>query len=228
MSNRDQVVEFLRSAGHAGATNEEIVSHTGIRPHQQVFTITRELMRQGTIKGVQSGKEWRFWLADGEGAGGSDRLTPAAGAARPIRLQRGPTPAEFERLALIAMSNVFGTRLAPGRVSGVPKLFDCVSQDGSIVGDAKFYTLVEGERLPPAKFSIVAEHVWLLEKTRAPRKFLVFGNDRRVPEQWLRRYGHLTSAVEFFFIDHGGVATRLDTPTGEQRSDESSSSVPSG
>jgi hypothetical protein len=28
-----------------------------------------------------------------------------------------------------------------------------VSEDGEIVGDAKFYTLVEGERLPPAKFS---------------------------------------------------------------------------
>ncbi|MDP7290919.1 MAG: hypothetical protein QF497_01720, partial [Verrucomicrobiota bacterium] len=29
------------------------------------------------------------------------------------------------------------------------------------------------ERLPPAKFSIIAEHVWLLEKSGADRTFLV-------------------------------------------------------
>lgn len=210
MSNRDRIVEFLRSAGHAGATNQEIVSRTGIRPHQQVFTITRDLMRQGRIKGVQSGKEWRFWLWDGDGAERLSFVGPVS-AARPTRIQSDPTPAEFERLALSIMSNAFGTRLAPARVPGVPKLFDCVSQDRLIVGDVKFFTLVKGERLPPAKFSIIAEHVWLLEKTGAPRKFLVFGNDQRVPEEWLRRYGHLASSVEFFFIDHAGVAIQLDT-----------------
>ena len=63
MSNRERVLEFLRNAGHAGATNEQILSHTGIRPHQQVFMITRELSRLGKIKGIQSGKEWRFWVS---------------------------------------------------------------------------------------------------------------------------------------------------------------------
>jgi hypothetical protein len=114
------------------------------------------------------------------------------------------------------MTNVFGVRLAQGRIPGVPKLFDCVSEDGEIVGDAKYYTLVEGERPPPAKFSIIAEHVWLLEKTAARRKFLAFGNDRRVPEQRLRRYGHLAESVEFFFIDHVGAVSRITGPTCEQ------------
>jgi hypothetical protein len=45
MSNRDHVLQYLLSIGHAGATNEQIVSHTGIRPHQQVFMITRQLMQ---------------------------------------------------------------------------------------------------------------------------------------------------------------------------------------
>jgi hypothetical protein len=36
--------------------------------------------------------------------------------------------------------------------------------------------------LPAAKFSIVAEHIWLLEKSGASTKFLVFGNQREVPE----------------------------------------------
>ena len=105
----------------------------------------------------------------------------------------------------------------------MPKLWDLVSEDGSIVGDAKYYDLVRGVADPPAKFSVIAEHVWLLEKTGAQRKFLVFGNDRRVPEEWLRRYGHLASAVEFFFIDHTGIAARLDVPTDGRRQDGSSS-----
>jgi hypothetical protein len=63
---------------------------------------------------------------------------------------------------------------------------------GHVVGDAKYFTRVGGVGLPPAKFSIIAEHVWLLEKTGAPTTFLVFGNDRQVPIRWLERYGDLT------------------------------------
>lgn len=81
-----------------------------------------------------------------------------------------------------------------------------VSPDGNIVGDAKYYTLVRGKRLPPAKFSIIAEHVWLLEKTGAPTTFLVFGNERDVPMLWLERYGSLVSGVAFYFLtDNGGL-----------------------
>lgn len=212
MTNRDRVLAFLVSAGHVGATNAEIASHTGVRPHQQVFIITRELMQQGRIKGAQSGNEWRFWFASGQGAGSSNVAVSAVRRARLNHLQSS-TPAEFEGLAMVAMSDLFGVELAPGRISGVPKLFDFVSQDGSIVGDAKLYALVQGVRLPPAKFSIIAEHVWLLEKTRAQRKFLAFGNDPRVPKEWLRRYGHLAKAVEFYFIDRAGVSSRLDIRT---------------
>ncbi|HWE73697.1 MAG TPA: hypothetical protein VG328_11100 [Stellaceae bacterium] len=61
MSNRDRVLDFLNSAGPDGATNADIVSSTGIKPHQQVFQITQALIREGLIKGIQSGKDWRFW-----------------------------------------------------------------------------------------------------------------------------------------------------------------------
>src|SRR6266851_10376791 len=97
---------------------------------------------------------------------------------------------EFEDFARSAMSRHYGTALQPGRIPGIPKKFDLVSNDGRIVGDAKFYALVRGEQLPPAKFSGIAEYVWLIQKTQAPQQFLVFGNDRRVPEEWLKRYGH--------------------------------------
>jgi len=91
----------------------------------------------------------------------------------------------------------------------VPKAFDLVSPDGSIIGDAKYFTLVKGQRLPPAKFSVIAEHVWLLEKTDASTRFLVFGNQREVPRLWLKRYGYLVAAVDFYFLSEDGALELL-------------------
>jgi hypothetical protein len=107
----------------------------------------------------------------------------------------------FENLARKILSKHFGIPLTKGKVSNVPKEFDMVSSDGHVVGDAKYLTMVRGERMPPAKFSMIAEHVWLLEKIPAINKFLVFGNDRRVPQEWLKKYGHLVKNVVFFFLD---------------------------
>lgn len=92
------------------------------------------------------------------------------------------SPLAFEDLARSVMNAHFGVPLVTEQVPGVPKEFDLVSPDGSIIGDAKYFTLVQGQRLPPAKFSVIAEHVWLLKKTRASVRFLVFGNQREVPQ----------------------------------------------
>jgi hypothetical protein len=40
-------------------------------------------------------------------------------------------------------------------------------------------------------------------KTGAAMKFLVFGNDKRVPLIWLKKHGHLTRGVEFFLLGGG-------------------------
>ena len=120
------------------------------------------------------------------------------------------TPSTFEQLAKQVMAKPFDTPLDPGRPPGVPKQFDFVSPDRTAVGDAKYYTLVRGTSLPPAKFSVIAEHVWLLEKTDAPHKFLVFGNDQRVPEKWLERYGSLVEDVQFYFLTEQGELERLN------------------
>ncbi|SET02411.1 hypothetical protein SAMN04488587_2005 [Methanococcoides vulcani] len=81
------------------------------------------------------------------------------------------------------MSKYYSKQLTSGKYPGVPKIFDMLSSDNEVVGDAKFYTMVRGNALPPAKFSTIAEHVWLLEKTKAKHKFVIFGNDKRVPEK---------------------------------------------
>lgn len=111
---------------------------------------------------------------------------------------------EFELAAAASMGKHFSRRLEPGYVSGVPKRFDLVSEDGSIAGDAKCFSSVNGISDPSAKRSNIAEHVWLLEKTDAQKKFLVFGNDRRVPARWLAKYGSLVQSVQFYFLDEEG------------------------
>lgn len=120
------------------------------------------------------------------------------------------SPSQFEEKARIIMSKHFSQELYPQKIKNIPKLFDLVSADNSIVGDAKYLTMVRGTSIPPAKFATIAEYVWLLEKTSAKKKFLVFGKDKRVPEKWLKRYGVLVSNVDFYFIDSNSKLEKLD------------------
>jgi hypothetical protein len=55
----------------------------------------------------------------------------------------------------------------------------------------------------------IAGHVWLLEHTQAKRRFLVFGNQRRVAEWWLEKYGTLLKGIEFYFLTDDGALDRL-------------------
>lgn len=121
------------------------------------------------------------------------------------------TGKQFEEISRGVMSDYFDVEsLYPRKTNGVPKMFDLVSQDEEIVGDAKFYSMVNGKSIPPAKFSAIAEYVWLLEKLETERKFLVFGNDKRVPKEWLKRYGEMNNQVDFYFINKDREVSKLN------------------
>ena len=160
--------------------------------------LTQQLLHQGRIRGALSGTIWVFHVAEepsttlGSGPAWTSDTTPAA---------------RFETLARRALSDHYAVDLTPGSLPGVAKLFDFVSPDRRVVGDAKHFSLVGGVGLPPAKFSIIAEHVWLLEKTSAPMALLVFGNDRGVPQRWRVGLG-----VAFFFVYEDGTLERLIGP----------------
>ena len=117
---------------------------------------------------------------------------------------------EFEEFARKTMGQFLGVRLIEKNPKGFPKKFDMVSPDESIIGDAKFLTLVHGKKLPPAKFMEISGHMWLLEKVETKRRFLVFGNQHRVAEWWLEKYGDLVQNIEFYFIDANGNIERLE------------------
>jgi hypothetical protein len=148
-TNKERILDYLWSISPNRATNSQIREKTGISSHQQVYMLTRELMGSRLIRGVQHGREWVFWA--------DEALSTQLASPGQVRMHEVLTQAEvqlspraFEDLARSVMGNYFGVPLKPGQVSGVPKEFDLVSPDGSIVGDAKYFTLVRGQRLPPA------------------------------------------------------------------------------
>jgi hypothetical protein len=69
------------------------------------------------------------------GASSVETTISTVGSARSL-------PTEFEVRAEDALSHHFGTSLTAGVISPVPKKFDLVSNDGKIVGGAKFYSHV--------------------------------------------------------------------------------------
>lgn len=203
MTQASRVLDYLWSISPDGASNSQIARAVGISSHQTVYMLTQQLVRRGLVHGVQASQGWTFFAREQPDA----ILSADPGSAGSL-LPSGDvtilTPRQFENLARRELSQRFGTWLPEGTVSGVRKKFDFVSADRTVVGDAKYITLVGGVGLPPAKFSVIAEHVWLLEKTEAASQFLVFGNDRAVPTRWLDRYGTLTLTVDFYFMTDDG------------------------
>ncbi len=115
----------------------------------------------------------------------------------------------FERRARRVLSELWSVELQPASVvvgDSVEKRFDLVSPDQRIVGDAKRYTSL---KTPAAKWSTIAEYVWLLQKLGVhTATFLVFGGDADVPGRWLARYRLLAEPVAFYFLDDDQL-TRL-------------------
>jgi hypothetical protein len=204
MTYANRILDYLWSVAPEGATNSQIARALGLNSHQTVYMVTQDLLRRKLVRAERHGHAWVFLALEDEISAQPPRVT--AGVPRKAG---GLTPRQFEALARDMMSEHFGVLLAPGSVPGVRKEFDLVAPDGKIVGDAKYYTLVRGLVLPPAKFSVIAEHVWLLEKTGAPVTFLVFGNDRSVPARWLERFGDLVGGLAFYFLDDDGSLEQL-------------------
>ena len=141
MTQAERVLDYLWSVAPNGATNGELARRIGIRSHQTVYMLTQQLLYQGRIRGSQSGTTWVFHVAEepgttlGTGPAWTNATTPAA---------------RFETLARGVLSNRYGVALRPSSLPGVAKVFDFVSADHRVVGDAKYFSLVGGGGLPAA------------------------------------------------------------------------------
>ena len=212
-----KVYDYLQRILPQWVSNTNIMQATRISSRQQVFLITRNLVQRGLIRGEQGRlglKEWAFSALPVQTQLVAIEQTTTQPTLFPEdELEEGKTAnpaAAFERLAEQVMGRHFGETLRKSALPGVPKSFDLVSADGKIVGDAKYFELVGGKPLPPSKFATIAENVWLLEKTQAAHRFLVFGNRRDVPVQWLKKYKLLVTNVEFFYLPHEGILEKLN------------------
>jgi len=206
MTNKERILRHLQFIYPEEAIISEIESATGVSPHSQVYKITQELMDSGKITGEIKGIKWFFKAISGLDENQLLIPTQSKEDQKPPKNK----PAQFEILARKVFSNKFGPDLESGSSGNVKKEWDIVSKDGSIVGDAKYLSLVGGKKRPPAKISMISEHVWLLEKTSATIKFLVFGNQIEVPKLWLNDYGNLVDDVQFYFLDDSGNLTKLN------------------
>ena len=52
----------------------------------------------------------------------------------------------------------------------------------------------------------------MLEKSGAYTTFLVFGNQRELPQRWPAPYAELASSVAFFFLSEDGTLEQLAGP----------------
>lgn len=100
-----------------------------------------------------------------------------------------------------SMMNHLSVGLRKRQIDPVPKPFSLVSQDESVVGDKTYAKMLEGGKTPYAVHATISETVWLLQQTSASHRFIVFGNDRRVPLSWMERFGHLANGVVFYFLE---------------------------
>jgi hypothetical protein len=117
------------------------------------------------------------------------------------------TNSEFEVIARKVMSRHYEVSFFKGIIDKIHKEFDLVSSDQSIVGDATYLAMGDN---PDGKLKRISEFIWLMEKTSAKEKFMVFGNDIGVPKKWLKINSYLLKGeFSFYFIDDSERLTKL-------------------
>jgi hypothetical protein len=204
MTDKERILAFLSSLSPKSAAISVIQEGAGIEGRYEVYRIAKELLKEGEIHGVKGDRGWSFWIGEPD--------TFPEPVPTPRRRRRGLGPRRFEALAREIMGEHFQAKLEKGYVGQVHKEFDFVAPYQRVVGDALYFRRPRGTRWAPAKAGIIAERVWMLEKTGAPNTFLVFGNDRNLPEMWLERYGNLVYGVKFYFLSDDGELEELAMP----------------
>jgi hypothetical protein len=103
---------------------------------------------------------------------------------------------EFEGYARSLISRTLGINLSPDFRRG-PLAFDYLADD--IVCEVMFLSEPRASDLTLAR---ITHKLWLLEKVHAKRKLLIFGGNKSIPLEWLRRFGSLLDGgVEFYYIN---------------------------
>jgi hypothetical protein len=215
--NRLLVYEYLKRISPEWATLDDIQKNTGIQPPQQILQIVKLLLSYsiiGSERGHFREHEWAFSIRPGFNTT-LDQILQAK-VAPPSKPEPYRDPAEdplavdFQRRAESAMSQQFGLAFQKAVPAGVPKKFSLVSINGEVIGEAIYFPPGDGEHLLQPRCSVITENVWLLEKTKIRRKFLVFNSQRQILIDWLERFGSLVNYIEFFLLEEDGTLELLN------------------
>ena len=107
--------------------------------------------------------------------------------------------------ARVALRNAYGLPFSAAAPAPLRAPLALVSGDGRIVGDALYGVRHHRGRVAPARLAAITERVWLLERTPAEARLLVFLATDPAPREWLRRYGHVDRGVRFLVLGPRGL-----------------------
>lgn len=183
------------------------------KEHERVAEACRELLRAGQIRRfkhegrmVNGARKTQFLALrrrDKKDDGGS-AIEKRGAVDVTVRAEEGLARKDFSERAREVMNEFFGRPLKPRKIGGT-KIWDYVSPDGMVVGDARWFT-----GSVPAARAFVSEAVWLLEKVGAVQKFIVFGGEADVPRQWLELWATLCAEdIALFYLDNKGELHEL-------------------
>ncbi len=180
---------------------------------EKVAEACRELLRAGQIRRFKhegrmvNGARKTEWLAlrRREKKEDSKSAIEKRGAVDvAVRPEEGLVRKDFAERAREVMNEFYGRSLKPQKIGGT-KIWDFVSPDGMVVGDARWFS-----GSVPAARAFISEAVWLLEKVGAVQKFIVFGGEADVPRQWLELWATLCPEdVALFYLDNKGELHEL-------------------
>ena len=123
---------------------------------------------------------------------------------------------QFENIARKLIESELGIILNSGKISinGKTKDFDLLNIDEKIVGDIKHYKMTSGGNNPSAKFSVLNEYAWLMQKleqfdNQKWKKIFVIGQDRKVVEKYISTFDLWLDDIEIYFCDSDSTLEKM-------------------
>lgn len=211
------ILKLLQKDGDKLYDDQELCTALGVanttKEHERVAEACRELLRAGQIRRfkhegrmVNGARKTQFLALrrrDKKDDGGQ-ALEKRGAVEVTVKAEEGLARKDFSDRAREVMNEFYGRAMKPRKIGGT-KIWDYVSQDGMVVGDARWF----GQSVPAAR-AFISEAIWLLEKVGAVQKFIVFGGESDVPRQWLELWATLCPEdVALFYLDNKGELHEL-------------------
>ena len=212
MSNRDKIMNYLRTRKEGKYCDDCLSSILKIYPRQQINQICRNLLDMGYIrreKGLCSNcSKYKIvnFLETPDDIISSEKILQSSDKMLEQRLAQGKRlhHKAFEYRVSEYLQNKFGQRFYEQNMQIGPDKyhnFDLVSEDRAIVVECKSYTWTESGNFPSAKISTAVEAIFYLSRIKAKRKILVFQDNfnsrgESLVDMFVRRYNGVLDDIE--------------------------------